>query len=174
MNEFNNKDIGNNISIKQQKILWSEQEIENHDTSETDENDIKVHAGISERKPIKNILFVDDEEKLWKLFKEALEKFGYKVWVAFNGNEGLKLFRENLADLIITDIFMPEKDGHTFIHEIMQEFPGTNIFAITGKKTFLGIDMELDAAETLGAKRVFAKPVKLSELVKAIKALDRT
>ncbi len=67
---------------------------------------------------------------------------------------------------------MPEKDGHAFIHEIMQEFPGTNIFAITGKKTILGIDMELDVAETLGAKRVFAKPCKLKELLAAIKELS--
>ncbi len=171
MNEFNNKDIENNISIKQKEILTSEQEIENHDTSETDQNDIKVHAGISERKPIKNVLFVDDEEQLRKIFKKALEKFGYKVRVAANGNEGIKLFRENPADLVITDIFMPEKDGHALILELLQEFPEAKIFAITGKKSFEP-QMELDIAETLGAKRVFAKPCKLKELLAAIKELS--
>ncbi|MFC1816981.1 response regulator [Thermodesulfobacteriota bacterium] len=164
-----------NTALSEQKqIRFSDQEIKNHHDAEINEKDLTNQDTTPKRKPIKNVIFVDDEEQLCKIFKKALEKFGYRVAVAFNGNEGVKLFRENPADLIITDIFMPEKDGHTFIQDIMQEFPGTNIFAITGKQTFLGIDMELDVAETLGAKRVFAKPVKLSELIKAIKVLDRT
>ena len=170
MNEYIKKNIENNFSSKQEEILSSKKSMENHNTSATNENDIKVDSVPPERKPIKDILFVDDEEPIRKLFKEALEKFGYKVTVASNGDEGMTLFRENPVDLIITDIFMPEKDGHAFIHEIMQEFPEANIFAITGKKSF-DPQMELDIAETLGAKRVFAKPVKISELLEAIKEL---
>jgi CheY-like chemotaxis protein len=133
--------------------------------------------GYSEESPkkesIKNILVVDDEKVICDLFKEGLEKFGYEVVVASNGNEGMRSFREKPADLIITDIFMPEKDGHTFIHEVMQEFPETKIFAITGKKSFEPEpDIDLNIAKVLGAIRVFAKPLKINELLAAIKELS--
>ena len=131
----------------------------------------EAEAEVIEKKPVKHILFVDDEEPVRILFKEALEKFGYEVRVASNGNEGMQLFREDPADLIITDIFMPEKDGHTFILELRQEFPEVKIFAITGKK-FFDPNMELDIAKTLGAMRVFTKPCKLSVLINAIKELS--
>jgi CheY-like chemotaxis protein len=140
-----------------------EQKFENHVLKETIEIEKEVFEESLEKKPIKNILVIDDEEMIRDLFKEGLERFGYEVTVASNGNEGVKFFRENPADLIITDIFMPEKDGHTLIDEIMREFPEANIFAIT---------RELNIAEALGAKRVFAKPVKLSELLDAIKELS--
>lgn len=123
------------------------------------------------KRPVKSILFVDDEEPVRRLFKQALEKFGYQVRLAANGNDALALFRDDPADLIITDIFMPEKDGHTLILEVKQEFPGTHIFAITGKK-FFDPQMELDIAKTLGAIKVFAKPCKLSLLLAAIKELS--
>jgi CheY-like chemotaxis protein len=168
MNEHHNQDMENIQSSKQEVSLSSEQGMENHENSEINEKDIKGQDGTYEKKPIKNILFVDDEESVRKIFKEALEKFGYKVTVAPNGNEGIKLFRENPVELIITDIFMPEKDGHAFILEIMQEFPDTRVFAITGKQSY-DLEMELNIAQTLGAVKVFTKPCKLSELIEAIK-----
>ena len=170
MNASSNNNIDNKPPDSKDEVLPSEQEMENHVIPETTKNYIEISEAPPEKKPVKDILFVDDEKPVRNLFQEALEKFGYTVRVASNGNEGIKLFREKPADLIITDIFMPEKDGHAMILEIMQEFPETNIFAITGKKSFEP-EMELDIAETLGAKRVFAKPCKLSELLDAIKKL---
>lgn len=146
------------------------QEAAAQDQTELHSGDTDAEAELIERKSVKRILFVDDEEPVRSLFKEALEKFGYQVKVASNGNEGLRLFREDPPDLVITDIFMPEKDGHTFILEIRQEFPEANIFAITGKK-FFDPDMELDIAKTLGAMQVFTKPCKLSSLINAIREI---
>ena len=143
----------------------------NHDLKGTQVLEKEVFEEPLKKKLIKNILVVDDEEPICKLLKSALEKFGYEVMIASDGNEGMTLFRENPADLIITDIFMPEKDGHAFILEIMQEFPGTKIFAITGKNTMMGIETELDIAQTLGAIKGFAKPIMLNELLAAIKEL---
>jgi len=139
-------------------------------TKENNENELIVMEVPDQKNPVKHILFVDDEKPVRELFKEALEKFGFQVSLATNGNEGLASFRKNPADLIITDIFMPEKDGHAFILEVLQEFPDAKIFAITGKKSFEP-EMELDIAKTLGALRVFAKPCKLSELIAAIREL---
>ena len=134
-------------------------------------NQIGIHPGNSREKPIKNILFVDDEESVRILFKEALEKFGYSVRVASGGNEGMALLRENIADLVITDIFMPDKGGHDFISEITEAFASVKIFAITGKKSF-DPHLELDLAKSLGATKVFTKPCKLSELLDAIKEVS--
>ena len=105
------------------------------------------------------------------MFKEALEKFGYQVRLATNGNEAIALFCEDPPDLMITDIFMPEKDGHTLILEVKRDFPNVHIFAITGKN-FFDPQMELDIAKTLGAIKVFTKPCKLSQLLAAIKKLS--
>ncbi|MDF1591780.1 MAG: response regulator [Desulfobacterales bacterium] len=143
----------------------------NHDLKGTQVVEKEVLEEPLKKKLIKNILVVDDEEPICKLLKRALEKFGYKVMIASDGNEGMTLFRENPAGLIITDIFMPEKDGHAFILEMMQEFPGTKIFAITGKNTMMGIETELDIAQTLGAIKGFTKPIMLNELLEAIKEL---
>ena len=125
------------------------------------------------KRKIKKILVVDDEKLIQNILKEGLEKFGYKVAVAKNGNEGYELFRKNPADLIITDLFMPEKDGQAFIHELLQEFPETKIFAITGLKSFEPepyIDLEI--AEILGAMKVFPKPFKISEILAAIQEIS--
>ena len=169
MGEPNNQK--NKMSGRQAEIPPFEKEPKNHNVPATNDKDISVDAETPERKPIKNILVVDDEKSIRELFKSALEKFGYETVLASDGNEAMALFRKSPADLIITDIFMPDKDGHSFIFEVRQEFPGTKIFAITGKNTTLGIETELDIAQDLGAVRGFIKPVKLVELIEAIKEL---
>lgn len=129
-----------------------------------------IKSLLSEKRPVKSVLVIDDEEAIRTLFKEALEKFGFQVTVAVDGDEGLRFFRKHQADLVITDIFMPKKDGHTLILDIMKEFPGTNIFAITGNISS-DPEMELDMAQNLGAVETFQKPVKLSALLDAIREL---
>jgi|GEM_PF-784735 len=171
MEGISNIATNNHAPVSAAVIFPVEQIMGIHEPIEPDESNPKALSTIPEKEPIKNILFIDDEEPVRQLFKDGLEKFGYTVTLASNGNEGIARFRENPADLIITDLFMPEKNGHELIHEIMQEFPGTKIFAITGKRTRMGIETELDIAQTLGAIRVYTKPIKLSELLTAIKEL---
>ena len=129
-----------------------------------------IESLLSKKRPVKSVLFIDDEEQVRNLFKEALEKFGYEVTVAADGEDGLRLFRKHPADLVITDIFMPKKDGHTLILDITEEFPEANIIAITGNVSF-DPEMELDMAQDLGAVKTFQKPVKLRVLLDAIEKL---
>ena len=171
MDELSNKKIDDNMLSIQAESLSLEKEIENHDAGKKKENDIIIEFVALEKRPIIEILFVDDEVPIQNLFKDGLEKSGYTVKVASNGNDGIRLFRENPVDLIITDLFMPEKNGHDFIYEIIREFPGTKVFAITGQNTILGQETELDIAYSLGAIEVFTKPVKLKELLFAINEL---
>ena len=118
---------------KQTQMQRPGHESGDHNASETDERDIHIHEEVPERKPIKNILVVDDEISIRRLLAKALESDGYDVIEASDGEEGMKLFRENPADLIITDIVMPKKGGHDFINEILEEFPDVKIIAISGK-----------------------------------------
>ncbi|MDF1590815.1 MAG: response regulator [Desulfobacterales bacterium] len=155
----------------QTESMSENQETVYDDQSESRDTIIDDLTDTPVKNPVKSILFVDDEEPVRRLFKEALEKFGYQVRLATNGNEAIALFRAEPADLMITDIFMPEKDGHTLILEVKQDFPNVHIFAITGKK-FFDPQMELDIAKTLGAIKVFTKPCKLSQLLAAIKELS--
>ena len=57
------------------------------------------------------ILVIDDEEYLRKVVRLILEEDGYEVLEAGNGRSGLELYRQYKADLIITDLAMPEMDG---------------------------------------------------------------
>ena len=81
---------------------------------------------------MKRILVIDDERQICEMLRKKLESVGYAVAEAPNGKVGLKLHKENLFDLIITDIFMPEKEGLETIRELKQDFPQLKIIAITG------------------------------------------
>lgn len=59
----------------------------------------------------KRILLIDDEEDILEILSYNLEKEGYKVFTASNGNDGIKKAKEIIPDLILLDVMMPEKDG---------------------------------------------------------------
>jgi len=99
-----------------------------------------------------------------------LERAGHTVIDAPNGEIGAKRFREDRTELIIIDIFMPEKEGLETIRELKQEFPMVRIIAISGG----GRNGELSylkAAEELGADRSFTKPFERQEMLEAIQEL---
>jgi len=113
------------------------------------------------------ILVIDDDDQFRGMLREMLERAGYEVADAPNGKEGIRLYRENPADLVVTDIIMPEKEGIETIMDLRREFPEVKIIAMSGGGR---IDPEeyLHMAEKLGAKRTFAKPVEREELLKAV------
>ena len=60
---------------------------------------------------MRRVLVIDDHTGIREILRETLEAVGYDVAVAGNGREGLEIQRRQPADLVITDIFMPEKEG---------------------------------------------------------------
>jgi two-component system response regulator (stage 0 sporulation protein F) len=78
------------------------------------------------------ILIIDDEEIIRVLLRSALEEVGYEVTEAANGREGLELYRRRPADLVITDIIMPELDGLDMLLELTREFLHAKVIAISG------------------------------------------
>jgi len=115
-----------------------------------------------------SILVVDDDEQLREMLLQTLDLAGYRVTAACNGLEGMKMFRSGPADLVVTDLFMPEKDGLETIMELRKQFPGTRIIAISGGWRG-GPHEYLKTAMKLGASRAFTKPVEREVLLRAIR-----
>ena len=109
------------------------------------------------------ILVIDDEESVRMVLKRALEDAGYQVVEAANGRQGLELFRTAPADLIVTDIEMPEMDGLELILELTRAFLNVKVIALSGLAS-----NELQAAKLFGARRTFSKPLDLQVLLRAI------
>lgn len=123
------------------------------------------------------ILIIDDEEDIRDVLQLVLERGGHEVRSASNGKEAIELQREQPAEVVITDIIMPEKDGVSAIKEIRQEFPGVRIIAISGgggvepvayKPGAITTTAYLAAAQDVGADRVFTKPFEREDLIRAV------
>ncbi|MEE8493291.1 MAG: response regulator [Nitrospirales bacterium] len=111
------------------------------------------------------ILVIDDETQVRSLLRQALTGAGYEVIEAGNGREGLERYREAPADLVITDILMPDEDGLEATLELTRQFPNVKIIAITGGS---GERNFLDVAKLFGARRTLAKPFGLDRLLEAV------
>ena len=104
------------------------------------------------------------------VLRRVLERASHDVAEAADGNEGLKQFHRAPADLIIVDIFMPEKEGLETILEIRQAAPHVKTIAISGGGMTGSLEY-LDYANTFGVDRTFTKPLDLGEIVEAIATL---
>ena len=113
------------------------------------------------------ILVIDDDVQVRGAVRRILERAGHTVEDVGNGDAGLRAHRERLADLIITDIFMPERDGIETVRELRRESPQVKIIVISGGDRTQTMDLRKDA-ELLGAARSLRKPFELSELVRAV------
>jgi DNA-binding response OmpR family regulator len=116
------------------------------------------------------ILVMDDDEQVRAMLRQALEREGYEVLDAPDGKEGMRLFREQGADLIITDLIMPEKEGLETIMELRRDFPDVKIIAISGGGR-VSADEYLDQAYKFGARVILTKPFALEELLDAVREL---
>jgi CheY-like chemotaxis protein len=117
---------------------------------------------------MERILVIDDDAQVLDAFHLVLAGEGYEVLKASNGNEGIKLYRKDPVDLIITDLIMPEKEGIETIRELTAEFPKVKIIAISGGGR-IGPAEYLPMTKMLGAKRTLAKPIGREELVRTVK-----
>ena len=113
------------------------------------------------------ILVIDDEEPTRSVLRAILEPAGYDVVDASDGEEGIARYRQEPADLVITDILMPKKQGLETIQELRRDFPDVKIIAISAS----GLDDYLSLARDQGALRTFAKPFDRGELMTAVEEL---
>jgi CheY-like chemotaxis protein len=114
-----------------------------------------------------SILVIDDDEPIRELLRTILEREGYRVLEAPDGDEGLKQFTETPTDLVITDLIMPGKEGIETIRDLRQKFPGVKIIAVSGGGR-IGPDSYLKMAKGVGALRTLSKPFDRTVLLKTV------
>lgn len=120
---------------------------------------------------MKKILVIDDDKEFRELLMQVLERNGeYQVAIAHNGDIGMKLFRNDPFDLVITDILMPQKMGFEVITELHGAFSDTKIIAISGGD-FIGPEDYTITAELIGADRSLNKPFSMKEMLDNVRDL---
>jgi len=102
------------------------------------------------------ILVMEDERIIQTIIRRYLEREGHEVVIAGDGEEGIKLYNERPADLVLTDIIMPKKEGIETIRDLKKISPDVKIIAMSGGGK---IDSEdyLDLAAKFGVKATFIK-----------------
>lgn len=114
------------------------------------------------------ILVVDDEKVIVKAMKFNLERDGYTVEVAYDGEEALKLARDKTISLIILDLMLPKIDGLMVCQKI-REFSNVPIIMVTAKTE----DMDKIMGLEYGADDYITKPFNILELKARVKAILR-
>lgn len=114
------------------------------------------------------ILVVDDEDVIRRMLRIALELDGHEVLEASHGKEALRLQQASPAELVITDILMPEKDGLEVIMALRHESPGLKVIAMSGGGRFKQTEA-LEMAEPLGAVATLRKPFDLGVMLETVK-----
>jgi twitching motility two-component system response regulator PilH len=119
---------------------------------------------------IKNILLVDDSKTELHFLSDLLEKRGYKVRTAENGEEAMRRLGEETPDLILMDVVMPGQNGFQLTRAITRDprFANVPVIMCTSK------NQETDKVWGMrqGARDYIVKPVDADELVAKIKAFD--
>jgi CheY-like chemotaxis protein len=115
------------------------------------------------------ILLMDDEPLVRSLLKQILERAGHTVTEVSNGQEGVRCFRENNFDLVITDHGMPVMNGLDAAFRIKKQKPETPVILITGWQT------ETDATfqKPSGIDEFITKPFNLEKLIELIEKYGR-
>lgn len=121
---------------------------------------------------MKKILLIDDDNDFRNSLQDCLELEGYQIDTADDGQQGLKKFKQNPADLVITDIIMPQSNGIELICELRKKYPKATvkIIAMSGGGRIVGKEY-LEFAGMLGADHIFEKPLALEQLLPCIKQL---
>ncbi|MDE6198515.1 MAG: response regulator transcription factor [Muribaculaceae bacterium] len=115
------------------------------------------------------ILLVEDDSTLSMIVSETLQRDGFEVLTAGDGEEGLRMFTRHGADIIVADVMMPRMDGFEMGRKIRQISRDVPLLFLTAKS---GIDDIVEGFE-LGGNDYLKKPFKMLELIVRIKALLR-
>ncbi|QJT09098.1 response regulator [Oceanidesulfovibrio marinus] len=119
-----------------------------------------------------HILIVEDETSVRAMLRESLAMEGYEVDEAANGREGLAAMETRPADVVVTDIHMPEQEGLQFIKDLRQRYPETKIVAISGGAPGIKSGCNLELASMFGAHITCAKPVDIDALLMMIRGFE--
>jgi DNA-binding response OmpR family regulator len=120
--------------------------------------------------PLPTVLLVDDDPALLEMLGRTLERAGFTVITAVHGADALVQMRQLRADIVVTDIMMPELDGFELIRQLHAKWPDLPIVAMSGiddTPNFRNLALKF------GAKAALSKPVNRAHLVEVIQEIMR-
>lgn len=126
------------------------------------------------------VIIIDDEEDIRIVLKEIFKRAGFEAETASNASEGLDLLREHGAELVVTDVIMPGRNGVDTVYDIRMEFPNTKVIVISGGGNVTPSDYEpaaikttayLASAAAVGADLTLTKPFDREDLIRAAREL---
>jgi DNA-binding NtrC family response regulator len=118
-----------------------------------------------------DILIIEDDEMVGLLIKAPLEEAGHTARLASNGKAGLRMIAQRPADLVITDIVMPEMDGLETISKLRESNPGLRVIAISGGGRWMPAESNLRLSGLMGASRTLQKPIPPDLLLTEVEAV---
>jgi DNA-binding NtrC family response regulator len=118
-----------------------------------------------EAKPMARILVIDDDPDMRAMLEQTLKPAGHEDNLAADGKEGMEQHCTSPADLVITDLYMPNQEGLETIGELRRRFPEVAIIAMSGKTAALTM---LSVAQKFGAVGILQKPFAADELIAAV------
>lgn len=113
-----------------------------------------------------SILVVEDDQHIRQLISKTLEKQGYQIYQAENGEKGWHIFLDTYIDLMITDIMMPITDGVNLVKKIRQINETVPIVMLTALESF----KDKERAFVSGIDDYLVKPIDMNELVLRVKS----
>ena len=119
------------------------------------------------------ILIIEDEELVRLTVKQMLEAAEHEVSTAVDGEDGLRQFRQQPADIVLCDVFMPNKDGIATLKELHEVSADVPVIMMSGgvPAPMLGETGPVDylrLARLLGAASTITKPFQTSHLLAAM------
>ena len=115
------------------------------------------------------ILIIDDEELVRSTIRKMLENVGHEIREAGSGIDGIRMFKEQPADVVITDIIMPDQEGIDTIIQLRSVDPDVKIIAVSGGGRVDAKDY-LAYARKFGASFALEKPFERKDIVDAVNA----
>ena len=112
------------------------------------------------------VLVIDDDQTSRTVIGIAVEEIGHQATYALDGEEAVQMIKANAYDVVFMDFAMPNKNGLIAIQEIIEEFPGTKIVAVSGKDTEM-----LERAVEYGALKALTKPITPKQVQDAVEDL---
>jgi CheY-like chemotaxis protein len=113
------------------------------------------------------ILVIDDDSRQRGQIGRALTGAGYGVTLACDGQQGMAAYRSMRADLVVSDLVMPEKDGVEFLFELRADFPAVPVVMMSAGG--LGCAAaSLEMTRELGATRTLKKPFSDRQILTAV------
>lgn len=117
------------------------------------------------------VLIIDDDAVFRGAMSKALKQGGYETIIALDGMEATRTIEVEKPDIIVTDLFMPNKEGFELIQEVRLVDPAIKIIAISSDG-LAGYSSYLKMAKAFGANAILQKPFTADQLLSTIEELS--